>query len=131
MSVFYIAGYILITCLGFKTGNYFYFLPLLTIPLVFELFELLKLYNEDKNILPLAQPWHYPLENWEQVKQTPNASFFLRFMFARNITTWFMLLICFSLMISWFIKIYYNGFNAWSPLMSILLKFYIYFLYKF
>ena len=100
MSVFYITGYALIICLAFKTGNYFYLLPLLTIPFVVELFELLKLYNEDKNILPLAQPWHYPLENWEQIKQTSNASFFLRFMFARNISTWFMLLICFSLMIS-------------------------------
>ena len=100
MSVFYITGYFLIICLSIKTGNYFYLLTFFTIPLVFELFELLKLYNEDKNVLPHAQPWHYPLENWEQVKQTPNASFFLRFMFTRNISTWFMLLICFSLMIS-------------------------------
>ena len=100
MSVFYITGYILITMLALKTANYYYLLTLFTIPLVIELFGLLKLYNEDKNVLPHAQPWHYPLENWEHVKQTPNASFFLRFMFTRNISTWFMLLICFSLMIS-------------------------------
>lgn len=100
MSVFYITGYALIIWLSIKTSNYFYLLSLLTIPLVCELFELLKLYNENKNAVPYAQPWHYPLENWEQVKHTPNASFFLRFMFARNISTWFMLSICFALMIS-------------------------------
>ena len=100
MSVFYITGYFSIIILSVKTQNYWYLLSLLTLPLVVELFELLKLYNEDKTILPYAQPWHYPLENWEQVKQTSNASFFLRFMFARNISTWFMLSICFALMIS-------------------------------
>lgn len=100
MSVFYITGYFSVVILSVKTQNYWYLLSLLTLPLVVELFELLKLYNEDKTILPYAQPWHYPLENWEQVKQTPNASFFLRFMFARNISTWFMLSICFALMIS-------------------------------
>ena len=100
MSVFYITGYISVIVLALKTHNYYFVLPVLTIPLVFDLFSLLKLYNEDKYVLPYAQPWHYPLENWEQVKHTPNASFFLRFMFARNITTWFMLFICFALMIS-------------------------------
>ena len=99
MSVFYIIGYLSVILLSVKSQNYLYLISLLTLPLVVELFELLKLYNEDKTILPYAQPWHYPLENWEQVKQTPNASFFLRFMFARNISTWFMLSICFALMI--------------------------------
>lgn len=100
MSFFYITGYISIIILAVKTHNYLYLLSLLTIPLVFELFELLKLYNENKSIIPHAQPWHYPLENWEHIKNTSDASFFLRFMFARNITTWFMLSICFSLMLS-------------------------------
>ena len=100
MSIFYISGYVFIIFLALKTRNYVYLLSLLTMPLVFELFQLLKMYNEDKTIIPYAQPWHYPLENWEQVKDTQNASFFLRFMFARNISTWFMLAICFALMIS-------------------------------
>jgi len=100
MSVFYIIGYSFIICLAFRTGNFFYLLSLLTIPLVVELFGLMELYNEDKTAVPYAQPWHYPLENWEHVKQTPDAPFFLRFMFARNITTWFMLSICFAMMIS-------------------------------
>ena len=64
------------------------------------IFNMLKKFNADKNDLSVVQPWHYPLENWETVKQTPNASFFLRFMFARNISTWFMLCVCFALMIS-------------------------------
>ena len=100
MSVFYVVAYLLVILLAIKTHNFYYLLSLLTIPLVFDLFSLLKMYSEDKYSVPYAQPWHYPLENWEQVKQTPNASFFLRFMFARNITTWFMLFTCFALMIS-------------------------------
>lgn len=100
MSFFYIIGYFSITALAVKTNNYFYLLSLLTIPLVFDLFNLLSIYNKNKDILPTVEPWHYPLENWDSIKQTPNASFFLRFMFARNITTWFMLSVCFSLMIS-------------------------------
>lgn len=100
MPFFYITGYFSIIVLALKTNNYFYLLSILTIPLVFDLFNLLKIYNENKNALPIAKPWHYPLENWESVKQTSNASFFLRFMFARNITTWFMLSICFALMLA-------------------------------
>ena len=100
MSAFYIISYILIIILSVKSNNYYYMLSLLTVPLVFDLFNLLKVYNDDKNVLQEAKPWHYPLENWEHVKQTQDAPFFLRFMFARNITTWFMLSICFALMIS-------------------------------
>ncbi|MBP3846977.1 prenyltransferase [bacterium] len=100
LSIFYIIGYVSIIVLSVKSNNLYYLISLITIPLVFDLFSLLKLYNEDKYAIPYAQPWHYPLENWEKVKQTQNASFFLRFMFARNISTWFMLSVCFSLMIS-------------------------------
>ena len=100
MSFFYIIGYSSVTTLAIKTGNYFYMLTLLTLPMVVDLFKLLKIYNENKETIPNAKSWHYPLENWNNVKQTPNASFFLRFMFARNITTWFMLCVCFTLMIS-------------------------------
>ena len=100
MLLFYFAGYLFILLLAIKSRNYYYLVPFVTVPLVADLFNMLKKYNEDKSDLPVVQPWYYPLDNWENVKQTPNASFFLRFMFARNISTWFMLCVCFALMIS-------------------------------
>ncbi len=100
MLLFYIVGYLFILLLALKSGNYYYLVPFVTLPLVADLFNMLKKYNENKNDLPVVKPWHYPLDTWETVKQTPNASFFLRFMFARNISTWFMLCVCFVLMIS-------------------------------
>ena len=100
MSIFYLIGYLSIVIFALKINNLFFLLTFLTLPMVFDLFNLLKLYNIDKNILPQVQPWHYPLENWEAVKKTPDAPFFLRFMYTRNITTWFMLIICFVFMIS-------------------------------
>lgn len=99
MSVFYIMGYCFIIAFALKTNNHCYLLTLFTIPLVFDLFKLLKIYNDDKCSLPVVHPWYYPLENWQDVRNTPNAPFFLRFMFARNITTWFMLLVCFATML--------------------------------
>ena len=99
MIIFYILGYTCILLLALKTSNFYYLLTFLTIPLVVELYKSLKKYNENKNYLPNVKFYHYPLDNWNAVKSTPDAPFFLRFMFTRNITTWFMLLTCFAILL--------------------------------
>lgn len=92
--VFYVISYILIGYIGYKSLNNLYFTTYITIPMVFELYNSLKIYNEDRSILPANPFWNRPLDNWNIIKDTYNAPFYLRFYMARNITTFFMLLTC-------------------------------------
>jgi len=99
LMFFYFGGYFLIGTFGFWTKNPYCFLPFITLPLVFDLYKSLKIYNENPNILPKVYPWHYPLDNWEILKNSDTAPFFFRFFFARNITTYFMILICLAILL--------------------------------
>lgn len=92
LPVFYITAFVLLLFLA--TDNLFMLLPLLTTPLMFDLYNSLKLYNDDKTNLPSVKFWHYPLDNWENVKNTKDAPFYFRFFYSRNIVTYFMLLLC-------------------------------------
>lgn len=94
---FYGFSYILLGFYIYKTSNYLYLLNYITIPLVIDLYNMLKEYNQNPMSLPKVHFWHQPLENWNNVKTTPNAPFYLRFFFARNISTIFMLLTCFAI----------------------------------
>lgn len=94
---FYGFSYILLGFYILKTSNYLYLLNYITIPLVIDLYKMLKEYNENPKSLPPVRFWNQPLENWEKVKTTPNAPFYLRFFFARNISTMFMLLACIAI----------------------------------
>ncbi|MBD5402447.1 prenyltransferase [bacterium] len=97
---FYILSYIIISILAQNTGNYFYYLTYLTIPMVIDLYNSLNLYNKDKTTLPTIYPWHYPLDNWKEIKNTENAPFYFRFFYSRNIVTAFMLLTCIAILAS-------------------------------
>lgn len=96
---FYIIGYISIGIFGIKTDNYYYFLTYLTIPMVFDLYNSVKMYNNNPKSIPTIYPWHYPLDDWENKKNLENAPFFFRFMYARNITTYYMLLACIAILL--------------------------------
>ena len=95
--IFYSFSYLLIIPFSIKTNNYLYFITYLTIPLVLDLYCMLKKYNHNNKSIPDIKFWHKPLENWERIKDTYNAPFYLRFFFARNISTDFMLLTCFAI----------------------------------
>ena len=96
---FYITAFILISCLSYKTNNYWYLLGLLTIPQIIDLYISLNLFNKDKTKIPTIYPWHYPLDNWKEVSKTPDAPFYFRFFYSRNIVTNFMLLICLAILL--------------------------------
>lgn len=97
--VFYISSYILVGVIAQRTHNEWFFLTFLTIPLILDLYNSLKQYNKEKTKLPHIYPWHYPLDNWEKIKNTPEASFYFRFFYSRNIVTLFMLLACIAILI--------------------------------
>ena len=96
---FYIIGYISIFIFALKTANFFYLLTFLTIPLVLDLYSALKMYNKNPTSIPKICPWHYPLDDWENKKNNENAPFFFRFMYARNISTYYMLLGCLAIIL--------------------------------
>ena len=97
--VFYITAFILISYLSHKTNNFWYLLGLLTIPQIIDLYKSLAEFNKDKSKLPQIYPWHYPLDNWKEVSKTPDAPFYFRFFYSRNIVTNFMLLICLAILL--------------------------------
>ena len=97
--VFYLTAFILISYLTYKTGNYWYLLGLLTIPQIIDLYKTLKEFNQDKTNIPTIYPWHYPLDNWKDVSKSPDAPFYFRFFYSRNIVTNFMLLICIAILL--------------------------------
>ena len=99
LLLFYILGYTLIGYFGIKTQNYWYFLTYLTIPLVIDLYKSLKLYNNNPTSIPKIYPWHHPLENWEDKLKSGSAPFFFRFLYTRNITTYYMLLACLAIVL--------------------------------
>ncbi len=94
---FYVLGFLSIGILSLITTNYLYLLTLLTTPLIVDLYLSLRAYNNDKTKLPKVYPWHYPLENWNKIKTTPDAPFYFRFFVSRNIVTLFMLLTCLAI----------------------------------
>lgn len=97
LSIFYITSFVLLFIL--TKQNIFMLLPLLTIPLMIDLYNSLKAYNADKTNLPRVKFWHYPLDNWESIKNTKDAPFYFRFFYSRNIVTYFMLLLCLAFLI--------------------------------
>jgi 1,4-dihydroxy-2-naphthoate octaprenyltransferase len=97
LAIFYLGGYAFVGYLGVITSNYLYFLPVLTLPMAVDLYNNLKIYNNDKTHLPNLQFWHYPLDKWEVIKTTDDAPFYFRFIYSRNIVMLFMLLTCFAI----------------------------------
>jgi len=97
LLVFYISSFLLISYLA--KSNYYMLLTILTIPLIYDLYKSLAKYNNDKSNLPTIHFWHYPLDNWKTIKDTQDAPFYFRFFYVRNITTYFMLLICIAILI--------------------------------
>ena len=96
--VFYLTGLLAMIGMSFRTGNFFYCLPWLTLFMIADLYKSLKTYNEDKTNVPKVHFWHKPLDNWAAVSKTEDAPFYFRFFYSRNIVTWFMVLVCVAIL---------------------------------
>ena len=95
----YILAYVFILYFSYIENNFIYCLTFLVIPLIFDLFNSLKLYNINKNYLPKINFWNYPLDNWSVIKNQSTASYFLRFFYTRNIAVLFLIIICISILL--------------------------------
>lgn len=89
---FYFMGYINVIILVFLTQNRWFLLTLLLMPLIVDLYKSLENFSDNKMDLPKIHFWHYPLDNWKNLRQTKDSPFYFRFFYVRNISTWFMLL---------------------------------------
>lgn len=88
---FYFTSYIMLICMSIKTGNYFYLLPIITAVFVNDLYKKMQTYPQiDTNINFIK----YPFFNKKTIINNPNIPFLLRFIYTRNITVYFMILVC-------------------------------------
>ncbi len=99
LIMFYIAGYFAITLFALMSHIYLLLVSYITIPLVVLLYKTMKIYIEDKTWIPQIYWWNYPLGNWEHIEREGTQSFYLRLYLARNINTWFTLILCLSFLL--------------------------------
>ena len=99
LLVFYGLGFLSIAIFAIITNNYFYLLTFSTLPLIIDLYRSLQDFNNDKSNLPKIKFWHYPLDNWDKIKNSTDAPFYFRFFYVRNILIWFLLLVCVGIII--------------------------------
>lgn len=103
LLIFYTFGYIFITFFAFLTHIYQILLSFCVIPLIFLLYKSLMVYNFDKSLVPEVKWWNYPLGNWKHIEKEGTQSFYLRLYLARNITTYFTVLVCIAFALEKFI----------------------------
>lgn len=103
LAAFHLIGYSAITVFAIKSGMYILFSAFLTLPLVFKLYETMKVFNRDKTFVPEIFWWNYPLGNWEHIVDEGTQSFYLRLYLARNINTYFTMLVCLSFLLEKFL----------------------------
>ncbi len=93
LMVFYVLGYVLIGIFSQIENTKLFLISFCTMPMVLDLYTLLKQYNSDKTSLPNIYFWRYPFVNKKNLANSQSASFLTRFIYARNISTYFMILV--------------------------------------
>ena len=99
LLILYGFGYLMCFYLIFVGRNIWYFLPVLTVPFAIMLYVLMKMYNDDNKSMPELSWWHYPLDNWDNIKAEGTESFYLRLFQARNLMVWVSLLILIAIVL--------------------------------
>ena len=69
--------------------NICYLLPVITVPLVFQLYNSVKDFYRDSSNVPILRWWNFPMGNVQKMRDNGTASFYFRLYFARNIMIWF------------------------------------------
>ena len=95
--LFYIIGYGMLVIMFLKSANFFYLLPFISVFFVKDLYKQIKTYP-DMNII--ITPLKYPFFNKQNIQNKPNAPFLLRFIYTRNISVYYMLLVCLAIILS-------------------------------
>ncbi len=73
----------------FDIADWEVFFVFLTIPLAIDLIESLKLYSKDKDSVPEKKWYHFPFEEWKDIKENRSQPFMFRMYQARNLMIYF------------------------------------------
>ena len=92
-------GYFMCAFYAVIKHSFLFTLPLITLPLSLTVYKSVRMYYEDKTILSEVRWWYYPLDNWEKIKNTNTAGFYLRLFITRNLMIWVSLIFTVSLII--------------------------------
>ena len=103
LAGFYAEGYVFLAVFAYLTQIYTVLISFLAVPLIFLLYKSLEVYNQDKSLVPEVKWWNYPLGNWVHIEQEGTQSFYLRLYLARNITTYFTVLVCIAFVLEKFL----------------------------
>lgn len=103
LAGFYAEGYVFLAVFAYLTQIYTVLISFLAVPLIFLLYKSLEVYNQDKSLVPEVKWWNYPLGNWAHIEQEGTQSFYLRLYLARNITTYFTVLVCIAFVLEKFL----------------------------
>ena len=94
----YFAGYLFCLILTAKYSNFLYYIPAITMLYAYEVYKSAKNYGYSTAFIPVVKWWYLPLDNWEKVKKSGKAGFYLRLFLARNLMIWFSLLMCIAVL---------------------------------
>ena len=97
LVVLYSVGYLMCFVLMFWFKNIFYCLPLITVILVYQLYNSVKTFYADKNNIPEIKWWNFPMGNKTNIIKSGTTPFYFRLYFARNIMIWFSAFIIFAI----------------------------------
>lgn len=92
-----LAGYLSVFIVGiFDIADWEIFLTYLTIPLAIDLINSIDLYIEHPDKVPEKKWYHFPFENWQEIKENNSAAFMFRMYQARNLMIYFSVLLAIS-----------------------------------
>lgn len=76
------------------------FLTYLTIPLGIDLYKSLAMFAENPETVPEKRWYHFPMENWEKLKENNEISFMMRLYQSRNLMIYFSLFLTAGIILS-------------------------------
>ena len=77
----------------FDIADWEVFFVYLTIPLSVDLHNSLIIYSNDTNSLPIKKWYHFPFEEWNDIKENRSTSFMFRMYQARNLMIYFSIIL--------------------------------------
>ncbi|MCM1266143.1 MAG: prenyltransferase, partial [Candidatus Gastranaerophilales bacterium] len=92
-----ILGYLSVFLVGiFDIADWEIFLTFITIPLAVDLIKSLNLYIDNNEDLPEKKWFHFPFEDWDDIKENRSVIFMFRMYQARNLMIYFAILLAIS-----------------------------------
>ena len=90
---------VLLLCI-FDIADWQVFMVFFTIPLAVDLYRSLQSFSERSQETPVKRWYHFPMENWEKLKERNETSFMMRMYQSRNLMIYFSLFLALGLVLA-------------------------------